>query len=216
MLRPIDAGEYATIQPNILGGGGTDWNSSRSVWPFWIGTVAEAVFLIGAERNTDGIIGASYAPLLQNLNSYEWAPDLISFSADPALDVESTSFHLIELFSGTRMTETLPTTADQALGPVYWVAGQNEDTGNHIFKACVYNSTQISKSSTVPIKLTFKDVDPGTPATLTVLTAPDGYSHNEPGVEVVKTQKSTIRAGSNGAFSFTLPDLSIAVLETRE
>lgn len=43
-----------------------------------IGTVSEAVFLLGLERNSapNKIYGASYAPLLQNLNSFEWTVGL--------------------------------------------------------------------------------------------------------------------------------------------
>ncbi len=61
-------GEYAVIRDNNLTG--------RLRYPSWIGTVSEAIFLIGAERNTDHIIGASYAPLLQNLNSAQWTVSL--------------------------------------------------------------------------------------------------------------------------------------------
>lgn len=65
-------GEYACVQPNQKGRLGVDWGLPQSPWSTWIGTISEAVFLIGAERNTDHVIGSSYAPLLQNLNSYEW------------------------------------------------------------------------------------------------------------------------------------------------
>lgn len=54
------SGEYAIVQPNEVGQSGVDWNETRSPFPFWIGTVSEAVFLIGAERNSDLILGASY------------------------------------------------------------------------------------------------------------------------------------------------------------
>jgi alpha-N-arabinofuranosidase len=53
-------GEYAAVQPNIPQGGGVDWNAARWAFPKWIGTVSEAVFLIGAERNADKIFGAAY------------------------------------------------------------------------------------------------------------------------------------------------------------
>ncbi len=73
--HPTLIGEWACIQQNYEGGAvsGANWTAPRNPWPFWLGTVSEAVFLIGAERNADKIIGASYAPLLQNLNSYEWS-----------------------------------------------------------------------------------------------------------------------------------------------
>jgi alpha-N-arabinofuranosidase len=65
-------GEYANVQDNIAGGGGANFSEPKRMWASWIGTVAEAVFLLGAERNTDHIIGASYAPLLANLNNFQW------------------------------------------------------------------------------------------------------------------------------------------------
>jgi alpha-L-arabinofuranosidase len=64
-------GEYANVQPNAPTLQGTDWDAPKFEYPVWVGTVAEAVFLIGAERNTDQIIGAAYAPLFNNLNSYQ-------------------------------------------------------------------------------------------------------------------------------------------------
>jgi alpha-N-arabinofuranosidase len=70
--NPTLVGEYATVQPNTPAGGGTDWSAPRSPWPFWIGSVAEAVFTLGIERNGEKMIGASYAPLLQNLDNYQW------------------------------------------------------------------------------------------------------------------------------------------------
>ena len=53
-------GEYAAVQPNIPEGGGVNWDDPRFSFPIWIGTVAESVFLIGAERNADKIFGAAY------------------------------------------------------------------------------------------------------------------------------------------------------------
>lgn len=60
-------GEYAAVQPNIPEGGGTDWNAARWAFPMWIGTVSEAVFLIGAERNADKMFGAAYVGLFLSL-----------------------------------------------------------------------------------------------------------------------------------------------------
>jgi len=199
-------GEYATVQPNEQGQLGVNWTEARSPFPFWIGSVAEAVFLLGIERNADKIIGASYAPLFQNLNSYQWAPDLISYTADPGQDVRSTSHHMIALLSGTRITETLP--APGNFDPAYWVAGTTA-SGSSVLKAAIYNST-----GDVPVSVTFEGVSAGTTASLKVLTAPDPYSYNEVGSDVVETKTTQLTAGSDGTFVFSLPNLSVAVLET--
>jgi alpha-L-arabinofuranosidase len=44
--------------------------------------VAEACYLIGIERNSDLVRFAAYAPLVKNLNHYQWDPDLIWFTHD--------------------------------------------------------------------------------------------------------------------------------------
>lgn len=57
--HPILLGEIAATSP--LNGEDIDWNDTHfSLYPWWIGTVAEAVFLIGAERNADRVIGSTY------------------------------------------------------------------------------------------------------------------------------------------------------------
>ena len=73
-------GEYAVIQGNFDTVVGVNWSSTMIPSPIWIGSVSEAIFSFGAERNSYGIIGASYAPGFQNVNSYEWA---VSISFHP-------------------------------------------------------------------------------------------------------------------------------------
>lgn len=51
------------MQPNEQGQLGVNWTEVRSPFPFWIGTVSEAVFLIGAERNSDVVWGAAYVSI---------------------------------------------------------------------------------------------------------------------------------------------------------
>ena len=199
-------GEYATIQPNSPTEVAANFSEPRSKWPFWIGSVAEAVFLIGIERNSEAIIGASYAPTLQNLNSYEWAPDMISFQADTSKDVLSTSHHMVQLLSNTRIAETLPITG-ATYGPAYYVAGTGA-SGSRILKTAVYNST-----GDYAMEVTFDGVGPGATATLTVLTAPDANSYNSVGSDVVRKDVTTLIAGAGGEICFSLPELSISVLE---
>jgi len=108
------------------------------------------------------------------------------------------------------MTHTLPTTWDDTYGPLYYVAGLDGQTNSRIFKAAVYNST-----ADVPVSLTFEGVGRGTAADLTILTAPSAFSMNEMGgANTVHSQTTTIKAGKKGVFSFSLPNLSVAVLTT--
>jgi alpha-N-arabinofuranosidase len=137
---------------------------------------------------------------------------MIQFQADTAKTVRSTSWYVWSLFAKHVFTKTLPTTSK--FGPLYHVAGKNEQTGGHIFKAAVYNSTN---GADVPVRLTFEGVREGTNAELTVLTGPKNvYGVNDPntGVNVVKTKTSNIKADKGGVFQFSLPDMSVAVLDT--
>jgi len=67
----------------------------------------------------------------------------------------------------------------------------------------------------VPVSLTFEGLAKGTKADLTILTAPDAFSMNGVGeANLVNSKTTTIKAGKGGAFSFSLPNLSVAVLTT--
>ncbi|KAL2019360.1 hypothetical protein VTK56DRAFT_9740 [Thermocarpiscus australiensis] len=201
-------GEAAAVHPN----GGLGWDAGLMPYPFWIGTVGEAISLLGYERNTDRIIGAAYAPILRSLDRWQWAVTMIQFAADPALTTKSTSWYVWELFAGHLMTHTLP--ASSSFNPLYYVTGKNEDKGTFVFKGAVYNSTG---GADVPVSLTFEGVKPGTKAELTILTGPeDPYGFNDPftRVNVVRTTSEKITAGKGGSFEFSLPNLSVAVLET--
>ncbi|KAK4550251.1 hypothetical protein LTR36_003218 [Oleoguttula mirabilis] len=208
--HPLLLGEYAVIGYDEAGFNAPTWTvgSPRAFFPFWYGSVAEAIYLLGAERNSDKIIGASYAPTFQNLNSWEWIPDLIEYDAYPGHTTLSTSYYMIQLLSGTRITENLPMTiTDGGFGPSYFVAGRSDVTGAHIAKFAVYNST-----GSVPFEFTFAGVSSGAVGNLTYLTAPMNAS-NPVGGNVVTKHEQTVTAGGNGTFSFTLPEYSVAVLE---
>lgn len=74
--HPILIGEYATIQANKADPSApVDWSGAedRIPYPSWVGAVGESIFTIGAERNSDVVIGASYAPGFQNTNNFQWA-----------------------------------------------------------------------------------------------------------------------------------------------
>ncbi|KUJ08213.1 putative alpha-N-arabinofuranosidase A [Mollisia scopiformis] len=207
-------GEYANVQYNVLDQplAGVNWSAPKLMWPVWAGAVSESVWSIGAERNGDVILGQSYAPGFMNLNSFEWSPDLISFTADPAQTVLSTSYYAIQLLSNARYNATVPVSSDADFGPAYWVAGVS-DPGQYTFKTAIYNST-----SAVPFNIAFDGLAAGAKGTLTVLTAPDGLSSNTlvngTVVDVVKKIATALTANEEGAFEFELENYSVAVLTT--
>ena len=202
-------GEVAATHPN----GGIGWDGELMEYPWWIGTVGEAISMIGYERNADRIPATFYAPVLRSLDRWQWAVTILQFAADPKLTTRSTSWHLWELFAAHPMTHTLPATSD--FDPLFYVAGRNKDKGSHIWKGAVYNTTN---HEDVPVHLSFDGVKPGTKAALTVLTnnAGDPYAYNDPhtGVNIVDRTTTILKAGKKGTFEFKLPELSIAVLDT--
>jgi len=177
--------------------------------PWWGGSVGEAILLIGSERNSDKVIGACYAPGLRNLNRWQWGMTIVQHAADTALTTFSTSWHVWKLLGRDSLRSTLPVTGG-GIGLLYYVAGESE-TGASIWKAAVYNST-----APVPVSLRFEKKHPS--ATLTLLTGPaDPYAFNDPftRVNVVKETKTELKAGPGGAFEFSLPALSVAVVEAK-
>ncbi|KAF8471745.1 glycoside hydrolase superfamily [Kalaharituber pfeilii] len=56
----------------------------RFSYPPMIAAVGEAIFALAVERNPNVVKLCSYVPLLQNFSRYQWTPDLITFTADPA------------------------------------------------------------------------------------------------------------------------------------
>lgn len=101
-------------------------------------------------------------------------------------------------------------TAGDKPKPVYYAAGLNKDTGSRILKAAVYDSKAV-----VPMAVTFAGVKAGTTAILTVITAPSADSNNDIKRSVVKSDTRTLTAGDNGLFGYSLPDLSVSVLEVK-
>jgi len=199
-------GEYAAVARN-----GLEVNYSAPLLPSpeWIGSVGEAVFLIGAERNS--LWGASYAPSFCNLATpnISWSTDLVYFTHNTSQDVLTTSYHVIDLLSNTRFTTTRPVSTIENFGPLYYVAGENTPVNQYVFKAAVYNS-----SANVPVTVQFDGVAAGTRANLTVLTGTGPLAANYVDAPEAVVSNSMILTSTDAGFVFELPDLSVALLAT--
>jgi alpha-N-arabinofuranosidase len=194
------------------------WDGPLYKYPWWIGAVGEAVSLIGYERNSDRIPGTFYAPVMKNVNRFQWPITLIQFSADPKMTTKAVTWYCWSLFAHHPISSTLPTTTNATYGPLYWGAGVDEARGGAlVWKGAVYNTTN---SSQVPVSVHFQGVTSGTKAQLTVLTnsVGDPYAYNDPftGENIVNTTTIELTAGLSGAFAFSLPELSVAVLDTEK
>ncbi|KAF2465170.1 glycoside hydrolase [Lindgomyces ingoldianus] len=202
-------GEFAAVHPN----GGIDWAGQLHPFPWWIGGVGEAVFMISTERNGDRILGATYAPILRNMNRWQWSVCMIEFEADVKKTTLSTSYHIFQLISTHPITHNLPTTPSTNTSSLFFVAGKNEDTGSQIFKVANYNTTDHQPT---PVSLKFEGLQKGATAGLTLLTSdagPFGYNDPAKGNNVVVTTTKTLSMGDNGTFDFMMPELSVAVVD---
>lgn len=77
-------GEFASTNWNgEIGKDGKRLPGAKSWWTSVIGSVSEAVYMIGLERNSDVVKAACYAPLLQLWNSTQWTVSFLSFLPFP-------------------------------------------------------------------------------------------------------------------------------------
>lgn len=74
---PHIIGEVAATHSN----GGIGWDGPLAPFPWWIGSVGEAISLIGYERNGDRIHGSYYAPVLRNMDRWQWSITIVQFAA---------------------------------------------------------------------------------------------------------------------------------------
>lgn len=70
--------------------------------------ICEAAFMTGLERNADVVHMATYAPLLANVNGWQWRPDLIWF--DNSAVIPSVSYYVQQLYAANRGTHVVPLT----------------------------------------------------------------------------------------------------------
>ncbi len=71
------------------------------------GALAEAVFMMNMEKNSDIVTMSSYAPLFENINSREWEVNLIRF--DNSRVIGRTSYEVQKLFSENKPDQVLKT-----------------------------------------------------------------------------------------------------------
>lgn len=211
-------GEYAAFQLDTPGDivNFTLSNPAHIAKPDLIGAIAEAVYLIGAERNPNVVKLSSYAPSFQNLNWYNWDPDLVQFTADPRQTVLSVSYYNQKLLNMFHGTETLPvTTVSGDFNPLWWVASIDGDDK-------VYFKVVNSGNSSIPLTLNFDTAF--TSVNGTVLTNEDllAFNYVNNATAVVPVPIEGLPQGSNStapygnstvSWTWEVPKWSINVLQ---
>ncbi|KAI5118901.1 hypothetical protein M0805_002817 [Coniferiporia weirii] len=196
-------GEYAAVSTNANDIFGTPADG-RFSYPVMSGSAGEAAFMTGLERNSDIVFAASYAPLLQSVDDFQWTPNLISFDAGNVY--LSSSYYVQKLFSLSKGTEYLPSTLPAVNGTVFWSVTRDTSTREVFIK--VVNTA--SDTAQVSLKLPF-DVSSHATAQLLDGGATGGNASNTPATPSAAVPKTTtLSAGKN--FDYTAPGFSVSVL----
>ncbi|KAL2852112.1 glycoside hydrolase superfamily [Aspergillus pseudoustus] len=158
---------------------------------------AEAIFLLGCERNSDVVVGSAYGALIK---SYDEEPGTVAVIKHTANEVLRTmSYYVQKLFAENMGSETVPVSVNGGgFGPVYWSATRDAE-GKTILKLVNYGG-EIGEENAVQVVV--EGSSAGT-ATLTSLTADSVDSVNN--LEALGGEASVITTttlqGNNGVFS---------------
>ncbi|EIM81159.1 glycoside hydrolase [Stereum hirsutum FP-91666 SS1] len=198
-------GEYAVTSTNSSALYGT-FEDGRLEYPIIGGSVSEAAFMTGLERNSDIVFAASYAPLLGHVNGSQWTPNLVNFDAGTIYP--STSYYVQRLFSLNTGDEYLPSTLPSANGTLFWTISRSNSTSEVFIK--VVNTDETSSAS-VTFELPFAVASSGTVEVLT--GSYDTSNTPETPTAAVPTESTvTFANASAGVLDYEAPSLSLSVL----
>nr|APY26399.1 alpha-L-arabinofuranosidase [Auricularia auricula-judae] len=192
----------------------------RLLFPTLQGSIAEAVFMIGMQRNGDLVLSSSYAPYLANVESTQWTPNIINFNATHVS--RSTSYYVHQMISRARADMVHPVVADSAFGPLYWVATSATSSKQTFFiqiantappsvslSATISNLSQRATASQTQLK-----------ATATVMEAPGlpvNVSNTLDNLDLVTPKALTVHASLHSqarvlSFNAEIPGNSFSVI----
>ncbi|KAG5785804.1 hypothetical protein H9Q73_000531 [Fusarium xylarioides] len=180
---PVFVAEYAAIRSGSNGGGEIGAQTFSMA-------CAEAIFLLGCERNSDVIIGSAYGAFIKQYDEEPRTVAVMKHTADQIL--KTNSFYVQKLFAANLGSETVPVNATGgSFGPVYWSA--TKTGGKTLLKLVNYDGKTGAANA---VKVTVKG-SKANRATLTVLSAPDGSSVNNlpsSGGETSSIKTATLKA----------------------
>jgi alpha-L-arabinofuranosidase len=166
------------------------------------GALGEAAFLTGIERNADVVLGASYAPLLVNVNAQSWSTNLIGYNG--LVSYGSPSYYSQKMFADSLGTTVAPSQIIGGNGNLWTVA--TTKAGGTTYLTVVNRG---AKATTVTIDLAGVSAVSG--GTVTVLTGKPSAMNSIAHPMAVSPSSHWI--GSSGPdFSHTFPANSLTVL----
>ncbi|MEO8660822.1 MAG: alpha-L-arabinofuranosidase C-terminal domain-containing protein [Bryobacteraceae bacterium] len=171
----------------------------------WSGALAEAVFLLGLERNSDLVRMSSFAPLFFHVNDIAWPVNLIGF--DSSRVVGRGSYQVQKLFAANRPSELWDTTVEDPSHELFATAGYDASSTGTIIKV-------VSRAAAPRNVRIVRDGLSGlaAQANVTTLSHPDLDAENtldEP--EAIIPRVSTVRV-EGPVFSVHVPEHSVTVI----
>lgn len=197
--QPVFIGEYATIYDSLTPSG------QQLEDPTLESATAEAVMLLGLERNADVVVGVCHGALIKSLLGQN-AVALMKHS--PTTIVYSISYYVAKLFATHYGTSTVPTTSssNEPYGPLYWSTTKSS-SGTYYIKIVNH-----AGAATTPVSVSFAGGVLGMgDAKLVTVTAPGRYSVNGVGNETSVWREQSV-AMRNGVFSFMLEGEYVAAV----
>ncbi|KAJ7464068.1 hypothetical protein FB451DRAFT_1492240 [Mycena latifolia] len=166
------------------------------------GTVAEAAYMTGFDRNSDIVFAASYAPLLNHVNSTQWTPNLTSFT--PNTLIRSTSCYVQQMFGTYKGDTYLKSTPNTASSAVQWSVTKNTA------QSLIYLKVISTATTSNPVVFTLPLTILSTAGTGTVLSAATGTMNTPTNPSAAVPRVITFTAGT--MITYVAPALSASVL----
>ncbi|HEX4054741.1 MAG TPA: LamG-like jellyroll fold domain-containing protein [Tepidisphaeraceae bacterium] len=185
----IFIGEYASNQ-------GSPTNDMESA-------LGDASWLLGLERNSDVVTMSSYAPLLVNVNDYQWAPDLIGYNNTTVYG--SPSYYAQVILSQNHGTTVVSDTVSGAGGLQTLVT----KTGTTYY-VTVINTLGVANTTTVNLSGVSNVSSTGTATSLVAAASTSTNSITDP-TNIVPTTSTVYGLGAS--FDYTFAGYSITVLK---
>jgi alpha-N-arabinofuranosidase len=168
----------------------------------WKTAISEAAFMTGLERNGDVVQMASYAPLLANINAWQWTPDAIWF--DNLRSYGTPDYYVQKLFANNAGTRVVPSTP-QADDGLYTSAVIDDRSHELILK--VVNYASVGRTGTIQLG--------ETPASgtvkVTTLSSADLTAENSLAHPKNLAPESTTISANSGPISLDLRPYSVTV-----
>jgi alpha-L-arabinofuranosidase len=165
--------------------------------------IGEAAWMTGLERNSDVVAMASYAPLFQNVNAYQWSPDLISY--DALNSYGSPSYYVQQLFSTSHGNVVVPASLSGD-APLAFVA--SKDSRGSALYLTVVNGSASSQDSRIMVDGVASVAARGSVTVLTAGSIDDTNSLDTPNLVHPVTQQVN---SLSSAFTYSFKPNSVTV-----